>query len=101
MKKLVAAKGLTLQEATVSTVNDIQQAGQSLALAQVDAIYVPTDNVVASAMPVLATITNEAKIPVICGEAEVVKNGALATIGIDYYKLGLQTGAMAAKILSG
>ncbi|MEG0969591.1 MAG: ABC transporter substrate-binding protein, partial [Acidaminococcaceae bacterium] len=101
LKKLVAAKGLTLQEATVSTVNDIQQAGQSLALAQVDAIYVPTDNVVASAMPVLATITNEAKIPVICGEAEVVKNGALATIGIDYYKLGLQTGAMAAKILSG
>jgi len=101
LKQLAEAKGLKIQEATVTTVNDIQQAGNSLVAAKVDAIYVPTDNVVASAMPVLATITNEAKIPVICGEGEVVKNGALATVGIDYYKLGLQTGAMAAKILKG
>lgn len=101
LKQLAEAKGLKVQEATVTTVNDIQQAGNSLVAAKVDAIYVPTDNVVASAMPVLATITNDAKIPVICGEGEVVKNGALATVGIDYYKLGLQTGAMAAKILKG
>ena len=99
LKKLAKAKGIEVEEATVSTVNDIQQAGQSLIANKVDAIYVPTDNVVASAMPVLAGITNEAKLPVICGEASVVKNGALATVGIDYYKLGLQTGDMAADIL--
>ena len=101
LEKLAQAKGIALQEATVSNVNDIQQAGHSLVASKVDAIYVPTDNVVASAMPVLAQITNDAKIPVICGEGEVVKNGALATVGIDYYKLGLQTGAMAARILKG
>ena len=101
LKKLAEAKGIVVKEATITTVNDIQQAGNSLVAAKVEAIYVPTDNVVASAMPVLASITNEAKIPVICGEAEVVKNGALATVGIDYYKLGLQTGAMAARILKG
>ncbi len=101
LEKLAKAKGIALQEATVSNVNDIQQAGHSLVASKVDAIYVPTDNVVASAMPVLAQITNDAKIPVICGEGEVVKNGALATVGIDYYKLGLQTGAMAARILKG
>ena len=101
LKKLAEAKGIAVKEATVTTVNDIQQAGNSLVAAKVEAIYVPTDNVVASAMPVLASITNEAKIPVICGEAEVVKNGALATVGIDYYKLGLQTGTMAARILKG
>lgn len=101
LKKLTDAKGIVLKEATISTVNDIQQAAQNLVVANIDAMYVPTDNVVASAMPVLATITNEAKIPIICGEAEMVRNGALATVGIDYYKLGLQTGAMAAKILKG
>ena len=100
MKELAEAKGLTVREATVSSVNDIQQSAQSL-VGQVDAIYVPTDNVIASAMPVLAKITNPAKIPVICGEEGVVKSGALATIGIDYYKLGYQTGLMAAKILKG
>jgi len=101
LKKLAENKNIAVREATVTTVNDIQQAASSLVTAKVDAIYVPTDNVVASAMPVLASITNEAKIPVICGEAEVVKNGALATVGIDYYKLGLQTGTMAARILKG
>jgi putative ABC transport system substrate-binding protein len=99
LKKFAKAKGIEVKEATVSTVNDIQQAGQSLVADKVDAIYVPTDNVVASAMPVLASITNEAKLVVICGEAAVVQNGALATVGIDYYKLGLQTGDMAADIL--
>lgn len=99
-KKAAAARGLKTVEATVSSVNDIQQSAQSL-VGQVDAIYVPTDNVIASAMPVLAKITNPAKIPVICGEEGVVKSGALATIGIDYYKLGYQTGLMAAKILKG
>lgn len=101
LKEFAAAKGLSVREATVTSVNDIQQAGQSLIAANVDVLYTPTDNVVASGMPVLASLANEARIPIICGEAAMVKNGGLATIGIDYYKLGLQTGAMAARILDG
>lgn len=101
LKEYAAAKGLSVREATVTSVNDIQQAGQSLIAANVDVFYVPTDNVVASGMPVLASLANEAKVPIICGESAMVKNGGLATIGIDYYKLGLQTGAMAARILDG
>ena len=87
-------------EATVSTVNDIQQAAQSL-VGKVDAVYVPTDNVLASSMPTLVAVTDEVKLPVICGESDPVRAGGLATLGIDYYKLGEQTGAMAADILSG
>lgn len=101
LKEFAAAKGLSVREATVTSVNDIQQAGQSLIAANVDVLYTPTDNVVASGMPVLASLANEAKIPIVCGEAAMVKNGGLVTIGIDYYKLGLQTGAMAARILDG
>ena len=100
LKEVLAAKNINVVEATVSNVNDIQQAAQSL-VGKVDAVYAPTDNVIASAMPTLVAITDEAKIPVIYGEGGMVKAGGLATVGIDYYKLGLQTGAMAARILSG
>lgn len=100
LKTLAAAQGINVVEATVSTVNDIQQAAQSL-LGKVDAVYVPTDNVIASAMPTLVAVTDEGKLPVICGESDPVRAGGLATLGIDYYKLGEQTGSMAAAILSG
>ena len=100
MKKYTESKGIRVLEATVSTVNDIQQAAQSL-VGKVDGLYVPTDNILASAAPTLASITIPAKLPVVCGEANVVKECGVATIGIDYYKLGFQTGEMAADILSG
>ena len=99
-KKAAAARGLATVEATVSSVNDIQQAAQSL-MGKVDALYIPTDNVMASAMPNLIKITDEAKVPVFCAEAGMLKADGVATLGIDYYKLGFQTGEMAADILSG
>ena len=100
LKKLAGDKGINVIEATVSTVNDIQQAAHSL-VGKVDAVYVPTDNVMASSMPTLVAVTDEARLPVICGESDPVRAGGLATLGIDYYKLGEQTGVMAAEILSG
>ena len=100
MKEYAASKGLKVETATISTVNDIQQAAQSL-VSKVDAFYAPTDNVLASAMPTLLSVTDPAKKPVICGEENMVKAGGLATYGIDYYKLGLQTGDMGADILDG
>ena len=100
MKAYAETKGLNVETATISTVNDIQQAAQSL-VSKVDAFYAPTDNVLASAMPTLISVTDPAKKPVICGEENMVKAGGLATYGIDYYKLGLQTGDMGADILDG
>lgn len=100
LKKAAAVKKVEIKEATVSTVNDIQQAARSL-VGKVDALYIPTDNVLASAMPTLVMVTEEAKLPVICGEGGMVKAGGTATLGVDYYKLGVQTGEMAADILNG
>lgn len=100
LKKAAAAKGVTVKEATVSNVNDIQQAARSL-IGKVQAVYVPTDNVLASAIPTLISVTEEAKLPVICGEGGMVKAGGVATLGVDYYKLGFQAGEMAADILGG
>lgn len=100
LKEAAKKKNVVIKEATVSTVNDIQQAARSL-VGKVDAIYIPTDNVLASAMPTLTVVTEEAKLAVICGEENMTKVGGLATLGVDYYKLGLASGEMAADILSG
>ena len=100
LKKAAAGKNVTIKEATVSNVNDIQQAARSL-VGKVQAMYVPTYNVLASAMPTLISVTEEAKLPVICGEGGMVKAGGVATLGVDYYKLGFQAGEMAADILGG
>ena len=97
LKGFAKDRKVEIKEATVNNVNDIQQAARSL-IGKVEAIYVPTDNVLASAMPALAMVTEEAKLPVISGWDDA--NG-IATIAIDYYKLGVQTGEMAADILSG
>ena len=97
LKGFAKDRKVEIKEATVNNVNDIQQAARSL-IGQVEAIYVPTDNVLASAMPALTMVTEEAKLPVVSGWDDA--NG-IATIAIDYYKLGVQTGEMAADILSG
>ncbi|MDD3777360.1 MAG: ABC transporter substrate-binding protein [Actinomycetota bacterium] len=99
-KEAVEALGLTYTEVTVTNSNDVQQAAQSL-VDQCDAIYLPTDNVMASSMPVIYGVTVESKTPVICGESGMVENGGLATLGINYYDLGYKTGEMAVKILKG
>lgn len=96
-----AAKlGLAVQEATVSNVNDIQQAAESIA-GSVDFIYVPTDNVFASSIPTLVKVTNEAKVPVFVGADSMARDGALGSISVDFYKTGLQAGDMIADILEG
>lgn len=100
MKEYAESKGLKVEVATISTVNDIQQAAQSL-VGKVDAFYEPTDNIIASAMPTLTSVTDPAGKPVICGESNMVKAGGLATYGVDYYQLGKQSGEMAADILEG
>lgn len=98
-QQAIEAKGLTYTEVTVSNSNEVQQATQSI-VGQCDAIYIPTDNVFASAMPVVHGVTSQSKTPVITGESGMVQSGGLATLGINYYDLGYQTGLMAVRILA-
>ena len=96
----IEAMGLNYVEVTVANSNDVQQATQSI-VEKCDAIYIPTDNTFATAMPTVYGVTSKSKTPVICGEAGMVENGGLATLGINYYDLGYQTGLMAIKVLKG
>ncbi len=93
-------RGLTVVEQTVTNANEVQQAMQSLA-GKCDAMYLPTDNTLASAMPTIGAVAEEYKIPVICGASTMVDDGGLATLGINYYNLGYQTGEMAVRVLRG
>ena len=97
-----AAKELGLEtfDSTISDSNDIQSVVTSL-VGKCDAIYIPTDNALAKAMATVALVSEPAKLPVIVGEEGMVASGGLATIGINYFNLGYQTGEMAVRILKG
>lgn len=92
------AKGLSVVVKTISAVGEVQQAVESL-IGQIDALYIPTDNICASSMAVISSVANPAGLPVIVGEENMCNEGGLATIGLNYTKLGYQTGLMAIRIL--
>ncbi len=99
-KEIIESQGLAYTEVTVQNSNDVQQATLSI-VDKCDAIYIPTDNVFASAMPVVYEVAVQAKKPVVCGDTSMVKLGGIGTIALSYYNLGYQTGAMADELLKG
>lgn len=100
MKAYAESMGLAVETRTISSVNDIQQAAESM-VNDVDFIYVPTDNVIASSIPTLVKVTDAAKVPVFAAFEQAQKDGAFASLSVDYYGLGKQAGVMAARILKG
>ncbi|MGH1818400.1 ABC transporter substrate binding protein [Enterococcus casseliflavus] len=99
-EEALKAAGVDVKVLTANTTNDVQQVTTSLAK-DVDGIYVPTDNTFASAAAIVGEVAKETKTPIVAGSVEQVDDGALATYGIDYKSLGIQTGKLAAKILNG
>lgn len=91
--------GIESVEYTASSSNEVQQVVESM-VGKVDAIYTPTDNTIASAMTVIASIANENKVPTVCGEVAHVEAGGLASVSINYEELGRRAGEMAVRILS-
>lgn len=100
VEKIAEKNGMKVITAGVTATNDIPQALASIR-DKIDVLYVPTDNMVAAAMPIIAEQCIKSGIPVIGSERAHVDNGALATEGIDYYKLGFQTGLAAVEVING
>ena len=99
-KEYCDAKGIKYIETTITNSGELLQAAQSLA-EKTDAIFTPTDNTVASAMPVLAAEAQNAGIPVYTGADSLVADGGFATVGVDYTVLGRQVAAMVKKVVEG
>lgn len=100
LKEYASKNNYEVIEKGISSSNEINQAMSSL-VGKIDVLYVPTDNLIVSAMPLVSKIATDNKIPVIASEDGSVKTGALASKGIDYEKLGYKTGELAVKILKG
>nr|WP_231893475.1 ABC transporter substrate-binding protein [Rossellomorea aquimaris] len=100
INKLAKEKGVKIVEVSVSTSADVKQAAESLT-GRVDAIYIPKDNTVVSALESVIGVANEKDIPLFVGELDSLKKGAIAASGFSYEDLGYETGLMAVKILKG
>lgn len=98
--KLVTQAGLTPKFYTISNTNDMQQVAQQM-VGDVDAVYAPQDNNVATAMKTLVSAANAAKKPVFASADTMVKDGALAAYAITQFDLGKVAGQMAGQVLKG
>jgi putative ABC transport system substrate-binding protein len=99
-KEYLNEKGINYVEATITNSSELNQAAQSL-VGKADAIFTPTDNTVASAMPVLSTEAANAGIPVYTGADSMVADGGFATIGVDYTVLARQVADMVKRVIDG
>ena len=99
-KRKLDSMGIKHIDLTVSNPNEIQQVLQS-AIGKVEAVYTPTDNMIAAGMATVALVAEPAKLPVVCGEGGMTKLGGTATYGISYYELGKLTSSQAVSILKG
>lgn len=99
-EKLLKKADIKVVKKGISSTNDVQDTAKSL-MKDVDLIFVPTDNIIASAIPILRDLSKESKVPVVGGSADMVGEGLLFSYGPDYEKLGEQTAKMAVKVLEG
>ena len=85
---------------TVASTNDVAQVTNQLVV-EVDAIWTPNDNVIASAFPSVLEVANNAGIPVYPAVDIMVAQGGIATLGLNQYQIGVKTGEMVVALLNG
>ena len=100
-EELAADYGFNIESVGVTAQSEVTQAVDTLIARGVDCFSNLTDNTVVGVLPAILEKTNEAGIPVYGSEVEQMKLGCVAGAGLDYVKLGIQTGLMAAKVLTG
>jgi putative tryptophan/tyrosine transport system substrate-binding protein len=100
LKEEAPARGLAIREAAAPKSADVLAAAQSL-VGDVDAIYVPTDNTVVTALEAIVRVGEQNKLPVYAGDTDSVPRGAIAALGFNYFDVGRQTGRIVLRVLKG
>ena len=99
-KRLLEEKGFTVVEKTVLDSNNVKAAAESL-MAEVDMVFVPTDNIISSTMETVKQVSIKHKVPVFGGSTEMIAVGGLYNYGTNYEELGRQTARMLIRVLKG
>ena len=99
-KRLLEEKGFTVVEKTILDSNNVKAAAESL-MAEVDMVFVPTDNIISSTMETVKQVSIKHKVPVFGGSTEMIAVGGLYNYGTNYEELGRQTARMLVRILKG
>ena len=99
-KRLLEEKGFTVVEKTILDSNNVKVAADSL-MAEVDMVFVPTDNIISSTMETVKQVSIKHKVPVFGGSTEMIAVGGLYNYGTNYEELGRQTARMLVRILKG
>ncbi len=99
-KRLLEEKGFTVVEKTILDSNNVKAAAESL-MAEVDMVFVPTDNIISSTMERVKQVSIKHKVPVFGGSTEMIAVGGLYNYGTNYEELGRQTARMLIRVLKG
>lgn len=99
-KRLLEEKGFTVVEKTILDSNNVKAAAESL-MAEVDMVFVPTDNIISSTMETVKQVSIKHKVPVFGGSTEMIAVGGLYNYGTNYEELGRQTARMLIRVLEG
>ena len=99
-KRLLEEKGFTVVEKTILDSNNVKAAAESL-MAEVEMVFVPTDNIISSTMETVKQVSIKHKVPVFGGSTEMVAVGGLYNYGTNYEELGRQTARMLVRVLKG
>lgn len=98
LKDVCKEKGIAVEEATVANSSGVYQAAKSL-VGRCEAVYIPTDNTVVSALESAIKVATETKMPIFSADNDSVERGTVASLAVDYYRMGRQTAEMAKRIL--
>jgi putative ABC transport system substrate-binding protein len=92
--------GITVVESAATKTAEVQGATRAL-VGKVDAVYVPTDNTIISALESAVGVAVESKMPLFTADTDSVSRGAIAALGFNYYDVGKQTGEIVVRVLKG
>lgn len=98
LKQFAEKEGIAVEEATIANSSGVYQAAKSL-VGRADAIYIPLDNTVISALESAIKVCRQNQLPLFTGDTDSVERGSVAALAIDYRQMGIQTADIAARIL--
>lgn len=99
-QKEFAKAGIDVLTKGISSTNDVQDTAKSL-MSQTPVLFIPTNNMIVSAISLITELSKEMKVPVVGGSADIVEQGVLFTYGANYEALGRQTAKLAVRIIRG